>query len=69
MNESKGRLISIEELMKQLDIGKTTAYQLLSSGELRALKIGRVWKIPEDAVDHYVSEKIMKSERSDSNVW
>ncbi len=67
MSESKSRFISIEELMKRLDIGKTTAYQLLSSGELAAFRIGKVWKIPEEAVDRYISEKITKSERRDSN--
>ena len=41
------KLLTIEDLCKQLGIGKTTAY-----------KIGRHILIPEDAVEEYVSGKI-----------
>ena len=61
MSKNKSSLISINELMERLDIGKSTAYQLLSSGELKAFRIGRVWKIPEDAVECYISEKTTES--------
>jgi len=47
-------LISIEELTEILSIGKNAAYQLLNSGEIKAFKCGRVWKIPKEGVEHYV---------------
>lgn len=43
--------------MELLYIGKNTAYQLLNSGEIRAFRIGRVWKIPKEAVGEYVLRK------------
>ncbi len=51
------KLITIEELMKRLSIGRNTAYKLLESRELKAFKIGKVWKIPEESVELYIKEK------------
>ncbi|MDE5885081.1 MAG: helix-turn-helix domain-containing protein [Oscillospiraceae bacterium] len=51
------KLITIEELMKRLSIGRNTAYKLLESGDLKAFKIGKVSKIPEESVELYIKEK------------
>ena len=53
-------ILTVEELMELLYIGKNTAYQLLNSGEIRAFRIGRVWKIPKEAVGEYVLRKAKK---------
>lgn len=51
-------LITIDELCEYLNIGKNTAYSLLNSGELQgAFRIGRIWKIPKDAVSNYIFSK------------
>ena len=43
--------------MELLQIGKSTAYQLLDSGEIKAFRIGRKWKIPKSAVYEYIRLK------------
>ena len=57
LNEPKDDLITLEEFMDMLIIGRTTAYQLLNSGEIKAFRIGRYWKIPRASVTEYVSRK------------
>lgn len=47
-------IITIDELCENLMIGRNTAYRLLNSGEIKAFKIGKVWKIPQDAVKKYI---------------
>lgn len=48
-------MISIDDLCEMLSIGKNTAYSLLKSGKISgAFKIGRIWKIPRDAISQYV---------------
>ena len=47
-------MISIDDLCEMLTIGKNTAYHLLKTNQIRAFKIGRIWKIPRDAVSEYV---------------
>lgn len=53
-------LIEIEGLCHTLGIGKNTAYNLLTSGEIDAFKIGTVWKIPVKSVDDYIERKCVE---------
>ena len=50
-------LITVEELCELLFIGKNAAYRLLNTGEVKAFRIGRSWKIPREAVYEYVRRK------------
>ena len=54
-------IIEIEELCERLNIGKNTAYNLLTSGEIDSFKIGSVWKIPLISVDEYIARKCRES--------
>lgn len=47
-------MISLDDLCEMLTIGKNTAYSLLKSGQIKAFKIGRIWKIPRESVSEYV---------------
>ena len=47
-------LITIEEVMKILKIGKNTAYRLLDDNEIEAFRIGNKWKIPRSSVYKYI---------------
>lgn len=51
-------IITVEDLMELLNIGKNTAYSLLESGEVKAFRIGRMWKIPRKSVYEYINKKI-----------
>jgi len=47
-------LLNVEELCEILSIGKNAAYDILNSGEIKAFKTGRIWKIPKIAVEDYI---------------
>ena len=47
-------LLTVEEVCEALSIERNLCYQLLNSGELKAFRCGRVWKIPREAVEQYV---------------
>ena len=47
-------LITIEEVMVILKIGKNTAYHLLEDKEIEAFRIGNKWKIPRSSVYKYI---------------
>ena len=57
MLQDKRAVMSIEELISYLDIGKTTAYRLMRSGEIKVFKIGRIYKIPRKSVEEYLEQK------------
>jgi len=47
-------LVTVDELCEMLSIGKNAAYKLLSSGDLKAFRYNRVWKIPKQSVIKYI---------------
>ena len=49
-------ILTVEELCGVLKIGKNTAYALLKSGEIKSVKIGRVYKIPKRSVIKYLNK-------------
>ncbi len=50
-------ILSVKELCEILHIGKNTAYRLLRSKEIKSIQIGRVYKIPKQAVKAYILQK------------
>ena len=58
MEYELNNILTVEELMELLNIGKNTAYSLLESGEIKAFRIGRMWKIPRKSVYEYINKKI-----------
>lgn len=47
-------IVSVSQLCKMLHIGKNTAYDLLRNGEIKSVKIGKVYKIPKKCVIEYL---------------
>lgn len=47
-------LITPEEAAELLGCGMNTIYKILKSGKLKAMRIGRIWKIPRRAVQEYI---------------
>lgn len=58
--ENYNDMISLDDLCEMLSIGKNTAYRLLKTNQIKAFKIGRIWKIPRDAVSQYVISQSRK---------
>lgn len=56
-NNESHDLISIDDLCEILFIGKNAAYHLLNTGEIKAFRIGRNWKIPRLSVINYIRSK------------
>ena len=54
-------ILTVEEFAELLYIGRNTEYKILNSGEIRAFKIGKSWKIPKDAVSEYILKKSRKN--------
>lgn len=58
MNQSDNlEILTAQEVMDLLYIGKNTAYQLLKEGQIKAFRIGNTWKIPREAVNEYILKR------------
>ncbi len=47
--------LTIEEAARRLRIGRTLMYELVRTGEIRSVTIGRLRRIPTRCLDEYVS--------------
>lgn len=57
MFETYEDIVTPEQLSEMLKMGMSQIYQLLNSGEIKAYRAGRIWKIPKKAVEEYVYQK------------
>ena len=49
--------LRVEDLMPILNIGRNTAYELVRSGKIRSIRIGRQLRIPKDAILDYLAQR------------
>ena len=58
MNSSNGGtvrlLLTVEEAADRLGIGRTLMYALVKNGEVESVQLGRLLRIPADALPRYV---------------
>lgn len=47
-SEKTALLLSVEDLMPLLAIGRSTAYALVRSGQIRSIRIGKKYRIPSE---------------------
>ncbi len=48
-------ILTVEDLMPVLCIGRNAAYDLVRSGQIHSLRIGRQIRIPREAVVSFIS--------------
>ena len=51
-------IMTREEVMEFLKIGKSTFYKLIHNGEIEGFKEGNRYKIPARSVEEYVEQKL-----------
>lgn len=54
-------IVTVDEVMKMLRLGKNTVYKLLKDGEIMNVKVGARYIIPKQSVIEFVSTTNRKS--------
>jgi excisionase family DNA binding protein len=49
-------IMSVNDLRSALGIGRTKAYELINSGEIKSIKVGKSIKIPKIALLDYIRQ-------------
>ena len=57
-------ILSLDAVCKRLMVSETVVYRLLRSGEIRAFKIGSLWRIPESSVDAYIANQCERTQQA-----
>lgn len=57
MSSARARFLTPAEVAELLRVSSMTVYRLIKSGELRAARIGKSYRISEDDVDAYLQAR------------
>jgi excisionase family DNA binding protein len=61
LDTTNTRFLTVGEVAAILRVSTMTVYRLINSGELRAARIGRSFRLREEDLDRYVTERITKA--------
>lgn len=55
---TRKEILTREEVMEVLKIGRSTFYKLLHTGELKGFKEGNRYKVPAESIEEYVDKRM-----------
>lgn len=58
-NLTRVNILEVEDVMDTLHLGRNKVYELLKSGELKSMKLGRKYLIPDIALSEFISNKTL----------
>jgi excisionase family DNA binding protein len=53
--------MTVAEVAGQMRVSKMTVYRLVHSGELEAVRVGRSFRVPESAVEEFLSKSYFQA--------
>ena len=56
-------ILTVEDVMEILNIGKNAAYDLFRSGEIKCFRLKNRWKVPKQAGINYINNQSKLSTR------
>ena len=54
-------LLTVAEVAGQMRVSKMTVYRLVHSGELEAVRVGRSFRVPENAVQEFLGKSYFQA--------
>lgn len=48
------KVLHVKDLAEVLSVSQNTAYNLVRSGQIRSIRIGRAYRIPREAIDEFL---------------
>jgi len=63
MFESYPDIVSVEDMMKMLGIGKTSAYLLLKNNEITHVRVGKKYIIPKQSIVGFINTSCYNKQR------
>jgi excisionase family DNA binding protein len=56
-SQARARFLTVSEVADQLRVSTMTVYRLIKSGELRAARVGKSYRLREDDIDAYLAKQ------------
>jgi excisionase family DNA binding protein len=62
-DQPRVRFLTVAEVAEIMRVSKMTVYRLVHSGEMPAVRVGRSFRVPKDALDHYLATAYIDGDR------
>ena len=62
-DQPRVRFLTVAEVAEIMRVSKMTVYRLVHSGEMPAVRVGRSFRVPQDALDHYLATAYIEHDR------
>ena len=69
MFEEFNDVVTVNEMCMMLRIGRNAAYELLQTGEIKNIRVGKKYIIPKQSIVNFVNSKCYNSNNDITNVW
>ena len=56
MVEQRARFLTVAEVADMLRVSSMTVYRLIKAGDLKAIRVGKSYRLAEDEVDRYLAQ-------------
>ena len=60
------RFLTVAEVAEVMRVSKMTVYRLVHSGEMPAVRVGRSFRVPQDALEAYLRTATIEGDRLSS---
>ena len=60
-SQARARLLTVSEVADHLRVSTMTVYRLIKSGELRAVRVGKSYRLREEDIDSYLSAQFTQA--------
>ena len=54
--QQRARFLTVSEVADALRVSTMTVYRLIKSGDLRAVRVGKSYRLTDDDVDQYLAD-------------
>lgn len=61
-NFSNVKFLTVAEVAEVMRVSKMTVYRLVHSGEMPAVRFGRSFRVPENAVEQYLKGAVVEGQ-------
>ena len=58
------RLLKVPDVAARLTLSRSKTYELIQTGELRAMRVGRARRVPESEVERFVALRMAGADRA-----
>ena len=56
MAQQRARFLTVAEVAEIMRVSTMTVYRLIKAGDLRAVRVGKSYRLAEDDVDRYLAQ-------------